>query len=438
MFSHTLSAALRGRWLLDKAWAESHLPLVESMLSGQPVDFSSKSSQHFINDEGQFMAQAIVGAGGGVIQKGRWNSFDEAPEGSIALIPITGPITKYNGECGEPGSAQYSSWVQQAEASPNISGIIFKVDSPGGMVDGTATFADTIRAAKKPTLSFVDDGMMASAGTWIGTSANEVWASQKTDTIGSIGVYTTMMDFKGFFEQRGIKVRDIYAPQSSEKNLDYRNALEGDDALILDDLSFIAKEFIRTIKANRKGKLNLEFADPFKGKMFRAEDAISVGLIDGISTFEQAISRVAEMANERSQNSTSKKLYHMFGKNAFKAVSALAGVTAEDITEEQFTAANANLVSEKITAVVFAPADYAATLKTAQDALATATSEKKTSDDALTKLQGDFDAFKAGKGAGAAGSQKDGDDEIPGGEKEEDKFLTSADKKAREMVAGQK
>lgn len=422
MFNHTLSAILRGRWLLDKSWAQAQLPLVESFIRGQFVVPQSVASPHHRNNNDEFMVEAISGVTAGTIQKGRYNSFNDAPEGSIALIPIVGAITKYGGDCGEPGSSHYNDWVNQAKASPKIDGVLFKYDTPGGMVDGTATLADSIKSLGKPSVAFVDDGMMASAGMWLGSSSDEIFASQVTDTIGSIGVYTTIMDFRGWFAERGIKLHEIYAPQSSDKNKDYRQAIEGNYDMVEAELKFIASQFIKTVKSNRKGKINLEFDNPFTGKMYTAEDAVQVGLVDGIKTLDQAVVRVAELAQEKASQSNSKKSFHMFG-NKFKAVSALSGIATDDITREQLDNANASLADQGITGVVLAPANYEASFAAAAKAAA----------DNYAALQSEFDSFKAGKGDDPAGSKKNGKDILH--DNKEDEFLTSVDMEAREMFA---
>ena len=38
-FNHTISAILRGRWMLDKQWALEHLPMVMLLLQGGNVNF---------------------------------------------------------------------------------------------------------------------------------------------------------------------------------------------------------------------------------------------------------------------------------------------------------------------------------------------------------------------------------------------------------------
>lgn len=309
---NTISAILRGQWLIDPAFAESHLPFIQSILSrggGINAGPASKDAfEQYKNDEWlKFPCAGVIEAG--VFTAGRWKSFNEAPQNSIAVINISGPIMKSGGECGEPGAVHFNSWIKMANQSPNISGILLNIDSPGGMVSGTQTVVDAIRASKKPVVAFVDDGMMASAATWIGTAALEVYASQKTDRIGSIGVYRTIYDYKGWLEKEGIKIHEIYAPQSTDKNKDYYDSLKGDYTIAKQELSLIAEKFIDSVKEFRSGKLDLSKGNPFTGSMFSADKAIEIGLIDGYANLEQAVNRVYELAKSTASQSKKEEIF---------------------------------------------------------------------------------------------------------------------------------
>ena len=397
MASKLLSAILRGKFLIEREYALSQLPLVASLLGGNQVVFAGNQKEtvnpYFTNvaeyDENGYKPLVALSGSGSTIRASRRRSFDEAPEGSLALIPVTGPILKYGGECGEPGSTHITDWVKQANASHKIAGIIMRIDSPGGQVDGTASLADAIKNSAKPVIGFVDDGMMASAAMWIGSACHELYASQATDTIGSIGVYTTLYDFEEYLTKMGVKLHQIYAPQSTEKNADYKKALEGDYKAIESDLKFICEQFISTIKTNRSGKLNLSAGDPFKGAMYFADEAIKIGLIDGIKSFDQV---VTEMMTSKSKgagtgaNPQSTSNHNiMFGSN-FKKVSALKGKKAEEITAEDIQAANAELVVEGITGVVLGP-DQSARILELEQKLSAAEATEKTSSAKIVELE---------------------------------------------------
>lgn len=307
----TLHAILSTPWALERRFLEANLPLVAQMLLGEKIMFNSGSRvepKAYDSDYGyakgkgetvgdDFYVYAAYGAGS-TVKKGRWNSFDDAPEGSVAVIPVTGPILKYGGDCGEPGSIHMSEWIKAANRSSKIAGLLLEFDTPGGQVSGTATLSEDIMSSKKPVVGVVNDGMMASAGVWLGTSAREIYATRKMDHIGSIGVFATLADYRGYFEQKGIKLHEIYAPQSTDKNRDYKEALEGNYDLVQQELKLIAAEFIKHVKSTRKGKLDFdEENDPFTGKMFSADKAANIGLIDGIKSFDDAVLRVAELGS---------------------------------------------------------------------------------------------------------------------------------------------
>lgn len=289
----TYSALLRGSWLIDRNFADAHLPFVKNILTrGADINMSAE-----LNKPKEINVQVIAA---GLYTPETYKSMNDAPEGSIAMIDISGPILKNGGMCSY-GSSHFTSFVKEANASDKITGIILKIDSPGGMVDGTNTLADAIKASTKPVVAYVSDGMMASAAMWIGSAADEIYASQKTDTIGSIGVFTTIYDFKEYFAKEGIKIHEIYASQSKDKNKDYKDAVSGNYDSTKARLDFIADEFISVVKTNRAGKLNTDKEDPFTGKMYSAEKATEIGLIDGIMSFEQVVARVNELASKETK-----------------------------------------------------------------------------------------------------------------------------------------
>jgi ClpP class serine protease len=178
------------------------------------------------------------------------------------------------------------------DANENISSILIEIDSPGGHVDGTATFADAIRNASTPTIALVNDGMACSAGYWIASAADTVYATHAHSEVGSIGVYATLADYAKYYEDKGIRVDDLYAKQSTEKNKGYRDWKAGNADEFINRLSATADVFINTVKTNRAGKLNLEVADPFKGAVYSADKAVEIGLIDGIKSYDAVMNEL--------------------------------------------------------------------------------------------------------------------------------------------------
>lgn len=244
--------------------------------------------------------------------------FQPEIKNGVAIIPINGPIMKTE-NCDEPGTANILTTMQQLAANPDIKGFVLQIDSPGGTVDGTQVFAEAIKSlsTQKPVVSFVD-GMMASAAYWIGSSTEHIMASTATDMIGSIGTMVSWADFKGMYEQKGVKLHEAYASDSVDKNALFRDANNGDYSTLQKELlDPVNKVFTSTVSANRAGKINTAKENVLTGKIYMAADAIKNGLIDSIGTLDKAVAMVSKINSKRTkQMDTSKN---------FAATLAVAG-----------------------------------------------------------------------------------------------------------------
>lgn len=286
------SNILRGTWLIDSGVARTQLPIVMNVIKGihafEPMSEVEKLA----------LAPYDVKAAAGDSSSNPQNNVNPNLK-TIKIIPVMGVLMKNTEECGPVGMLDLAKCIEEADNDRSIDAIILKIDSPGGMVNGSQTFADAILKCSKPVIAFIQDGMCASAAYWIASCCDEIVSSHDTNTIGNIGVYCTLADFKSYYEKQGLPVHEIYAEQSTEKNAGYKDAMKGDYTKIQKgDLNLIAAKFIESVQTNRKGKLNLSIADPFKGDTYQASRAIEIGLIDRIGSFDDAINSALLMCNE--------------------------------------------------------------------------------------------------------------------------------------------
>lgn len=286
------SAIASGLWAMLPEAGQKLQPYAESILTNKA---SEQQLSGFANDDRQ--VPIAMSANGNVfaatVFKPETNSwyytgFADAPEGSIAIIPIKGVLMKRDW-CGEFGMMSLARVVRDANASPNIIGIMLQAEGPGGQVYGTGTLADAVKNANKPVFAHVEEGMAASATYWSIVNAEKIYLSRGTDAVGSIGVYQTIADYKAGYASRGIKVIDVYSPKSPEKNASWREAFDPENPStkrLEKELEFIDDTFMDAVTQARGKALN---TDALKGDMYYAQNAITMGLADGIMSYESAL-----------------------------------------------------------------------------------------------------------------------------------------------------
>lgn len=216
--------------------------------------------------------------------------------GDIAVINCSGPITH---RCSAfsmwYGSATIEGMQQQfrmALQDPAIKTIVFRVDSPGGVVDMVPEFAEEIFAARdiKPVIA-VADTMIASAATWLFTGASSVIVP-KSGQIGSIGVYLAHFDYSKMLEDVGIKVTFVYAGEHKIDGNPYQELSESAKSQFQSEVDDIFKDFNATVARNR-GVTKQQVLETFgQGLMFNGQKAVKIGLADKVSTFDAVVGKL--------------------------------------------------------------------------------------------------------------------------------------------------
>lgn len=409
--SSVLSAIQNGFWFIEKSFVDAHLPAIQNILKG---DFSSLQTQDQLPS-----AFAIDPTGAVAFSPSKWDGFDFAKPGSIAVIPVTGAIMKYD-YCGALGTQTLTSWLKQADANPNIIGVVLKIDSPGGTVAGTQDFANAVKAFSKPKVTYVED-LMASAALWGGINANEIYSNNKTARIGSIGTMLSFVDVQPKYEKEGYVFHEVYADDSTEKNQDYTEARKKNYEKVKVTLNAMNKEFVAAVTEARGEKLDVEKTT--HGAMFMAEEALKYGLIDGIKSFEECVERVQELANQSTQNKNQSQSTMKIKGSMTALIAALlpsfATVKAgDDLTDEMVQNLN-----DQVATIPQLKTDLA----TANDTIQTLTTRAEkaegdlaTANTAKAKAETDLADLKAKHPGATETSKKETDDVTAGGEKEND------------------
>lgn len=202
------------------------------------------------------------------------------------VMKIYGPIVKHTFG-GVLGTQKILQYVRYLAKQPEVSGFVFDIDSPGGMVSGTAELAHAIKSISKPTVAYTN-GTMCSAAYHIASACNKIVVSPFADAVGSIGTFLHFRDYSPMFEKLGAKIYEVYAPESTEKNKAIRELMKGNDTEIQNKLSELTQNFINTVKANRGERIK-DDGNLFKGAVYTPKKALEVGLCDEIASLEETL-----------------------------------------------------------------------------------------------------------------------------------------------------
>lgn len=214
--------------------------------------------------------------------------------GEVLVLPVQG-IMMQDDFCGMMGTDSMSKMLKAVYRDNSIQSIVLKMRTPGGSVDGTENFSNTVKASNKPVVTWAEK--MCSAGYWVGSASSEIIISGETAMVGSIGTMASLRDTRAQDEKSGRKELVFFASRSIHKNRASLEALDGKpEAYIKEFLDPLNDAFENTVIRNRAGKIDLKKEDVLTGKVYIGSKAIKDGLADNIGSLDYAIKRSLQLA----------------------------------------------------------------------------------------------------------------------------------------------
>ena len=176
--------------------------------------------------------------------------------------------------------------IKFAMESSDVKRVVFDIDSPGGMYNGTPELGDVIAKyhGVKPMAAFTN-GLMASAAYWTGITSGSVYMSRSA-SVGSIGVVMMWPDVSKAMEGKGVKIKVFSSGEF--KGMTPEVELTGSQESYLQSrVMSLANEFYSHVKEARAGVNE----SAFDGRTFQAAEAMELGLVDGLArNVEEVIS----------------------------------------------------------------------------------------------------------------------------------------------------
>lgn len=226
-------------------------------------------------------------------------------ESGVAVIRIDGSITKGLSKFGGTSTILTRRAIRQAVQAEDIASILLAIDSPGGHIDGVQDLADEVgRARQSKTVDAYAEDLCASAAYWIASQARRITANA-TAFIGSIGAFAVLQDLSGLAEREGIQVRVVSTGPYKGLGAPGTPVTQALVDEVQQHVDQIGAFFFRAVQQGR-GLSAARLAAVTDGRLWIAADALALRLLDGIGTFDDALTTVAQQRPTRRAATTNR------------------------------------------------------------------------------------------------------------------------------------
>lgn len=217
----------------------------------------------------------------------------------VAVLPIDGVIAHkanmFTRISGGASSQMLSLQVESALLDARVKALVLFIDSPGGVVNGGFELAEQVFAfgQQKPVVT-VSDGALASLAYLIGAAANAVYVTGPAVEVGSIGVVRTHDYRPAPSATAGGRTTEITAGRYKRIATPLAPLSDEGRAYLQADVDYLYSIFVDHVAAYRGVSAEAVLEHMADGRVFRGQQAVDVGLVDGISTLDQITDLLAE------------------------------------------------------------------------------------------------------------------------------------------------
>jgi ClpP class serine protease len=203
----------------------------------------------------------------------------------IAHIPIRGVLgqrlSSLEKICGGTDYLDIQKATNEA-LGRGARGVMYAIDSSGGMVRGCEDLANYIHGLKVPTQAYTDS-RCNSAAYWLASGCSNIMASASSD-VGSIGVILPWVDKSKIWELEGLKYDPFVNEGAELKGAGAGPSLtEAQKRHLQACVNYVGEKFQQFVSDSRKVK-----PEVFRAGTYFGTQALDVGLIDGVGTYDDA------------------------------------------------------------------------------------------------------------------------------------------------------
>ena len=208
--------------------------------------------------------------------------------------------------------ARIKEELTKAGKDKSVKAIVLRINSPGGTVTASDIVYHEIRefkrASKIPVIASVMD-LGTSGGYYLAVAADKIVAHPSTIT-GSVGVIMVSLNAQGLLEKIGVEANTIASGPKKSMGSPFRTMTDEERTIFQEVIDSMYNQFITVVDQGRPNLNQQEIRRLADGRIYSADQAKRVGLIDEIGYLEDAISLAKK---EAKVEKASVVIYHRSG-----------------------------------------------------------------------------------------------------------------------------
>jgi len=204
----------------------------------------------------------------------------------VGVVEIMGVIT-------DPKETIH--WIKTFREDKGIKAIVLRIDSPGGAVGASQEiYREVMKTRKFKKVVASMGNVAASGGYYIASAAHKIVANPGTIT-GSIGVVMQFTNAEELLKKIGLRGYVIKSAPHKDIGSPFREMTKQEKALLQEVIDNVHRQFVKAVAEGRGLPLR-EVEKIADGRIFSGEQALKLGLVDRLGSFEDAVSWAAELA----------------------------------------------------------------------------------------------------------------------------------------------
>ncbi len=194
------------------------------------------------------------------------------------------------------GSDTLREAMRTVSNDPHIKAVVIRINSPGGSALASEAMWQAVRrVAKKEPVIISIGNMAASGGYYLACAGDHIFADSSA-IVGSIGVVGGKFVMKDLYDKLGISTQSFTRGKNADLFGTDQEFTDPQRKMVRSWMTETYDQFTQRVMTTRGGKIS-KIEDVAQGRVFIAQQAKELGMVDEIGGLDKAITYAADEAH---------------------------------------------------------------------------------------------------------------------------------------------